>query len=325
MKNKECTQEEKVALSKRGSMRSEKRKDAIFIFCVLIIPILYWCLFTGYGNVMMFVRSFQRRKLSGEMLFTWDNYVQIFNVLIGKKDVGYWSLRTLWNSLSILPLVVIMGHPLSFLCAYYVYKKYPAFKLFRIILMLSTIISAVVWCQFWKLIWSNQLGVMNDLLRVLGFGDIIPFEGWFGNEDTAWPMLYVFSMWTNLGGSSMLYFSSAMGRIPVSLFESADLDGATEMKKLLKIVLPLMWPIYCTMTITSLGVVFSWYMPALLMTAGGPDGATATIGLIVISEAKENKDVGLVSAMGVYIFILGGLAITGIKKLMQKCYEEVEY
>ena len=123
----------------------------------------------------------------------------------------------------------------------------------------------------------------------------------------------------------MLYFSSAMTRIPTSLFESADLDGATEMKKLMKIVLPLIWPIYCTMTITSLGIIFSWHLPAFLMTGGGPDGATSTIGVIIYSEAKNETNLGLISCLGVYIMVFGGAFITTAKHFMTKLYEEVEY
>ena len=113
--------------------------------------------------------------------------------------------------------------------------------------------------------------------------------------------------------------------MPESLFESADLDGATEMKKLTSIVVPLIWPVYCTMCITSLGIVFGWYLPSFLMTGGGPESSTSTIGIIIINEAKELTNIGLVSAMGVYIFILGGTFITLAKHFMTKLYEEVEY
>jgi multiple sugar transport system permease protein len=172
---------------------------------------------------------------------------------------------------------------------------------------------------------NNQIGIVNELLRKMGLGHIIPFEGWLGNKDTAWGNIYIFSLWTGLGGSTMLYFSSAMTRMPESLFESADLDGATEMRKLWSIVVPLIWPVYCTMCITSLGIVFSWHLPSLLMTGGGPEGSTATIGIIIISEARAMSNIGLVSAMGVYIFVIGGTLITLAKHFMTKLYEEVEY
>lgn len=318
----EKTINNKMTLKKRDN---RKRNDLLFIIAVLFIPMCHWLFFTVYGNVMMVVRSFTKTKLSGEWFFTFDNYKYVFNVLIGKTDTGYWSLTSLRNSLSILPLLVFIGLPLTFLCSYYIYKKYFGYKLFRITMMLSSIVAAVVFCQFWKLLMNNQVGIVNEILRKIGLGDKIPFEGWLGNKDTVWGNIYLFSIWTGVGGSTMLYFSSSMTRIPVSLFESADLDGATEMRKLVKIVLPLIWPIYCTLTITQLGVVFSWYLPSLLMTNGGPDGASATIGLIIISETKSMFNLGLVSCLGVYIAIIGGTCITLIKHFMTKLYEEVEY
>lgn len=305
--------------------RRRKWGDRLFIFAILLIPICHWLFFTGYVNVTMFFRAFTKVKLNGTIYFTFDNFVYIFKVLIGQRDSGYWSLQTLWNSITILPLVVVFGHPLTFLTSYYIYKKYPGYRIFRVIMMMPTIIAAVVYCQFWKLTMDNQIGIVNKLLREIGLGHIIPFKGWLGDPSTAWGNIWLFSLWTTVGGSTMLYFSSAMTRIPQSLFESADLDGATEMRKLLSIVLPLMWPIYCTMTITSLGVIFSWYLPAFLMTGGGPDGATSTIGIIVYNEASNFLNIGLVSCLGVYVFVLGGIWITFTKHFMTKMYEEVEY
>ncbi len=316
-----------LTIDQKILIEAKRRKwgDRIFIIAVLFIPILHWLFFTGYVNITMFYRSFTKAKLNGDLIFTFDNYVTIFKVLTGQKNTGYWSLRTLWNSLSILPLVVVISQPFTFLISYYIYKKYPGFKLFRVVMMLCTIVSAVVFCQFWKLLMNNQIGIVNELLRRIGLGHIIPFEGWLGNKNTAWGNIYLFSLWTGLGGSTMLYFSSAMTRMPESLFESADLDGATEMKKLTSIVVPLIWPVYCTMCITSLGIVFGWYLPSFLMTGGGPESSTSTIGIIIINEAKELTNIGLVSAMGVYIFILGGTFITLAKHFMTKLYEEVEY
>ena len=315
-------------LTNEQALKDKKKRkwgDRIFIICVLLIPICHWLFFTGYVNVTMFFRAFTKQKIDGSFIFTAEHFGFIFRVLTGQKEAGYWSLRSLWNSISILPLVVVFGHPLTFLTSYYIYKKYPGYKIFRIVMMMPTIIAAVVYCQFWTLNMDLQYGLINKIINSVGLGHIIPPGGWLGNAKTAWGNIWLFSLWTTVGGSTMLYFSSAMTRIPTSLFESADLDGATEMKKLLKIVLPLMWPIYCTMTITSLGIIFSWYLPAYLMTAQDKFG-TSTIGVIIYKEAANfTADVGRVACLGVYVFVLGGIWITLSKHFMTKLYEEVEY
>ena len=319
----------KKTLTYKEKISAEKRKrqwgDRLFIIAVLTIPICHWLFFTGYVNITMFYRAFTKTKLNGDIIYTFDNFKFIFKVLTGQKESGYWALRTLWNSLSILPLVVIISQPLTFVISYYIYKKYIGYRLFRIVMMMPAIVAAVVYCQFWKLLMDNQIGIFNELLRNMGMGGVIPHEGWLASKEHAWNNIWIFSLWTGLGGSTMLYFSSGMTRIPTSLFESADLDGATEMKKLGSIVLPLMWPIYCTMCITSLGIVFSWHLPSMLMTGGGPLGYTASIGLILITEASNAQNLGLLSCLGVYVFVLGGTFITLAKHFMTKLYEEIEY
>ena len=63
----------------------EKRIDGLFVFCALIIPILHWLFFTGYVNVTMFIRSFTKVKLNGDIYFSWDNYKFIFSP--GNPDI----------------------------------------------------------------------------------------------------------------------------------------------------------------------------------------------------------------------------------------------
>lgn len=308
-----------------GSLKKKKRMDAIFIYGFLAWPIIHWLIFTGYADVMMIVRSFQEKTLLQGYKFTFENYENMWKYFFAGEGPGYWNMRSVLNSLAILPEVLFIGLPSCFLAAYYIYRKYPMHGLVRIFMMFPTIISAVVWCLVWKLLCDNQLGVFNKILTQIGLEHVIPKNGWLGDENTAFKCVYLFSIWTGVGGSNMLYFSSAMTRMPQSLVEAAYLDGANDMTVLLKIILPLIWPVYCTMTIFSLGVIGGWYLPSLLMTGGGPDGATATIGMIVISEAKSNLDVGMVSCFGTCFAVIFGTLITLAKKGINSIYEEVEY
>ena len=151
---------------------------------------------------------------------------------------------------------------------------------------------------------------------------IIPVGGFLGNKDTMWGTILVFSVWTGVSGN-LIYFSSAMARLPDSVFESAELDGATQLRQFVSICVPLIWPTITTMSITIVAGVFSWMMPSLLLTDGA-DRAT-TIGLMITQSVKNDKNNTVISAFGVLIAVFGGAFIMVFRYLMEKITEGVEY
>ena len=321
----EIHKEETKGFSKKPKkiVNKAKRLDALFIAGMLAWPIIHWFIFTGYGDVMMIVKSFQEQTLFKGPRWTFENHINIWNYFIAGKGPEPWNMDTIWRSLSLVPLMFLFALPITFFLAYYIHKKYPLYRTFRIIFMLCSIIGAVVWCLVWKLMCHNQLGILNEILRTLGLEDVIPKNGWLGEERTAWGNIYFFSILTSLGGTNMMYFMAAMNRIPQSLYESAELDGASSMRIFTTIVVPLVWPIYCTLATFSFGIIGSWHMPSMLLTGG--NAGTTTIGLLVLTQTKNALDIGMITAFGVWFAVVFGVLITLARKGMQKLYEEVEY
>ena len=114
-----------------------------------------------------------------------------------------------------------------------------------------------------------------------------------------------------------------MARLPESVFESAELDGATQLRQFGSICVPLIWPTITTMSITLVAGVFSWMMPSLLLTDGA-DRST-TIGLMISLSVKNDKNNTVISAFGVLVAVFGGVIIMTFRYLMEKLNERVEY
>lgn len=152
---------------------------------------------------------------------------------------------------------------------------------------------------------------------------LIPSEGWLGSEDTSWTTMLVFSVWTGIS-TNIIYFGSSMARVPDGVIESAQLDGASEMRIFGQIVLPMLWPTICTMSISIVSGCFGWYMPSLLMVPTNP--RTTSLALIIISTTKNaGANIGAAAALGVLIGIFGTVIIVVLRKLMSRFAEEVEY
>ncbi len=311
---------------------NRKKTDALFIYGFLAWPLLHFFIFWFCMNIGTVADSFFEIMADGKSreFVKFDNYIEVLKIIFGKKDRGILNYHGVLNSLTLIPLSLIINLPLTVLFAYGIYKKLPLHNTFRIVLFLPAVISSVVLCLAFRLALDNSSGILIQLLRMIGLGGdgsqfdtgIIPVGGFLGNEDTMWGTILVFSVWTGVNGN-LIYFSSSMARLPESVFESAELDGATQLRQFISICIPLIWPTITTMSITLVAGVFSWMMPSLLLTDGAP--RATTIGLMVSQTVKNDKNNTVISAFGVLIAVFGGALIMSFRYLMEKVTEGVEY
>lgn len=311
---------------------NKKKTDALFIYGFLAWPILHFFVFWVCMNFGTFVDSFFEIMADGttRKFVGFDNYAEIIRIIFGQKDRGIMNYHGVLNSLTLIPLSLLINLPITILFAYGIFKKVPLYNSFRIILFLPAIISSVVLCLAFRLSLDNSSGIIIRLIKTIGLGGdgsqantgIIPVGGFLGNEKTMWGTILVFSVWTGVNGN-LIYFSSAMARLPESVFESAELDGATQLRQFGSICVPLIWPTITTMSITLVAGVFSWMMPSLLLTDGA-DRST-TIGLMISLSVKNDKNNTVISAFGVLVAVFGGVIIMTFRYLMEKLNERVEY
>lgn len=311
---------------------NKKKTDALFIYGFLAWPILHFFVFWVCMNFGTFVDSFFEIMADGttRKFVGFDNYAEIIRIIFGQKDRGIMNYHGVLNSLTLIPLSLLINLPITILFAYGIFKKVPLYNSFRIMLFLPAIISSVVLCLAFRLSLDNSSGIIIRLIKAIGLGGdgsqantgIIPVGGFLGNEKTMWGTILVFSVWTGVNGN-LIYFSSAMARLPESVFESAELDGATQLRQFGSICVPLIWPTITTMSITLVAGVFSWMMPSLLLTDGA-DRST-TIGLMISLSVKNDKNNTVISAFGVLVAVFGGVIIVTFRYLMEKLNERVEY
>lgn len=176
---------------------------------------------------------------------------------------------------------------------------------------LPTVLSSVAIVVTWKWIFNPAYGLSTYITGLFG---IQPID-WYGNPANAVAIVSTLLIFLFVGQPIILY-SAAMGGIPESYFEAAEIDGANEVHKFFKITVPLLKPttlfITVTMTISSLQI----FEIPLLLTAGGPQYATTTILYLLYKTAFEYTKFGLASAMGVVLFlIIGAFAIIQFKLL----------
>lgn len=250
----------------------------------------------GFNYVRYFFAGFQ-------------NYVSIFQDRV--------FLLSIWNTfkfvLCIVPSVTVTALLLSILIVRWS-QKWQGF--FKAALYIPGVTSVVSLTMVWRYIFNEQFGMANYLLRLFGGSGV----NWLG-VDFAYPSITLIMTSMSLGGA-VVVLSAGLNGIPQELYESAEIDGARPLTRLLFITLPLLRPTLLYVVVTGTIGAFQVFAVILLMTGGGPAYDTTTMLMLIYREAFMNMNFGVATAMGfVLALIVGAIAVLQFKFLST----DVEY
>jgi multiple sugar transport system permease protein len=173
-------------------------------------------------------------------------------------------------------------------------------NIFRTILLIGWVIMPTVWCSMWKFIFDTYYGVINGILYYLGATERI---GFFLSPGSAMAVLIFVASLRFIPFAYILLWPAVSGINP-ELYDAAMVDGATSRRMHLSITLPLIKP---AMTIVLIMLtLYSLYVIEfpLLITNGGPAGATEFLNLRLYNEAFRYWNFGYASAIGTIMFVV---------------------
>ena len=252
-----------LAKKKKSAM---KRRETIFLVCILALPVLNWLIFWLSVNVSSFILAFQDN--AGNWSFI--NFTLFWNQLT--SPYGDTVGMAILNTLKYFAVNLLLIFPLTLIMSYFIYKRVAGYRAFRVIFFLPAIISGIVLVS----VYSNMIsptGPIGALLKAMGVQ--MPEEGYLLNPDTATPAILIYCIWTGFT-TNLIIISSAMSRIPVEVLESARLDGCSSFKELIFLILPMIWSSVSTLVIfiltgifspPTLAIVYPWLLALSALTA----------------------------------------------------------
>lgn len=314
---------------KMGTNRSWKKR--LFIILGLAWPVIHLLVFWVYVNLGTVYNSFFRTNIYGDLIFNGiESYKRVFRVIFMGEVAGLISLRSFWNTLSMIGLALIVNLPLTLLFSYMIYKKIRLYSIWRVALYIPSVVSIVILCLFFRIIFSGTQTYTSifTLLEILGYkNQNVIQNGMFATSQTAWWGIIIFSIWTGVNGN-IIYFSSAMARLPEEVIESAQIDGASDMRQFVAIVIPMIWGTITTMSVTLIGGAIGIFQPMQLIIGSdmGPVTETGTIGWIIVDQvAGQSTTSAFPAALSVVVSVVGAVFVFVFKTLMEKAFKEVEY
>jgi multiple sugar transport system permease protein len=251
--------------------------------------------------------------------FVWlDNFIKLFH------DMDFRTSIT--NTATYVGLSLLIGFAVPIILAVLL-SEIPVGKVFfRIIFYLPNITSGLVITLMWLDFYNGTItGMLNRLLLSAGFISSDQPVRWLQDTTTLWgllPMICVIvpGVWAGAGGGCLIYLAALKG-VPDDVYEAADLDGAGPLRKFLRITLPYMKPLVLINLVGAFIGAFHAAGNILLMTGGGPDNKTMTIGLQIFYNAYLYLRFGYATAMA---WILGS-ALIGFTLYQLRILRDVKF
>ena len=207
-----------------------------------------------------------------------------------------------WRSLTVTVTYIALSLPLqlalALLLAVLVNKESAIMQLFRGIFFLPSVVAGVATAVLWRWLLNPEFGLINYLLSLIGIDGPL----WLQSETWALPGLVLMSLW-GIGATMLIYLAALQG-VPQQLYEAAEIDGASLVRRFWHITLPIISPaIFFTFIMGIIGS-FQVFTPAYVMTEGGPAYATLFYVLYLYEQAFQSFKMGYASALGWILFVI---------------------
>lgn len=220
--------------------------------------------------------------------------------------------RVLINTLKYISLYIPGIILSSLLVAVLFDKNVKGVGLFRVLLFIPVLTSWVAGAIIWRSVLSGQYGLLNNVLTMIG----ITGPSWLTDKNWAMIAIVMVSIWKDLGFFSLILFGGLRG-IDRTLYEAARIDGASNYKVLTKITLPLLTPTLFFVLITTIVNSFQLFPQIMVMTGGGPEGATQVMVERIYTYGFRYFQMGYASALAIILMLII-VTITIIQMVLQK-------
>ena len=282
----------------------ERGKRALFVFpaVMFIISIVGFPLL--FGLYISFtdwnLSSFEGRKFNGL-----SNFYQMLN------DPYYWNSL---KNMIYYTLAIVFEFTIAFGLAILLNSQIKGRKFFRIAFLIPLMLSpvAVSW-MMGKSMLEQRFGPVANLARKLGW-DTPTF---FSTPELARLTMMVMDAWTFIP-LMMVMLLAGLQALPKEVLEAARVDGANKWSLFRKIIFPIMLPV--SLTTIVIRIIFKLKLAdiIIIVTAGGPGGATDSVTSFIYREYRDRSNVGYGTLLSFVYLILIIIFMTILIRVVNK-------
>lgn len=255
-------------------------------------------------------------------LMDWDGigameFIGLENYVTALQDGKFWKSALHSFLLALFSAMSLFGY---LAVALILASKLKGTNLLRKIYLIPMLLSSVAIAQLWIKVYNPQNGMLNSILRMIGFNDL---PAWLADPNIVLYAIFVPIIWQYAGFYILIYYA-ALKNIPDSLIEAAKIDGASPLQIALKIKVPLITNVFKITLVLSIVGSLKYFDLIYVMTGGGPNGASEVMASYMYKLAFSSYDFGYGSAIG-FLLLMITLIVTFIIRKLTATKEEIEY
>jgi multiple sugar transport system permease protein len=260
---------------------------------LFILPVVLGLLIWTFGPMIASAYySLTTYRITSEPQFVGlQNYIDLFT-----RD------RLFAHSLNVTIRYAIMfvaiGQVFSLGVAVLLTQNVRGLPIFRTLFYLPIVVPYVASALLWRYLFNREFGPINAVLNAVG----ITGPNWLGSPDWALFSLVIISVWG--GAVSTIIYVAGLQNIPEELHEAAKIDGASAVQRFRFVTIPMLTPTIFFNVVTGVIGAFQFFVPAFIMTEGGPARATYFYNLNLYDKAFKWLEMGYASAMAWVLFAI---------------------
>lgn len=273
------------------------KKRNIIEYCtgyLYLLPILIMVgTFILFPSIRSITLSFFKWPGYGEMEFVGlQNYIKMFTA--DRYFYGAFIHTFLFTFIATAGTVII-----GFLMALFIDLKFPLWKTYRFVFFLPVTFSAVaVALLMTRIVGPN--GLISNVLSVVGLESLE--VSWLGKELALITISFII-VW-QFSGFTMIFFLAGLKNISVELYDAAIVDGASTIRRIISITIPLLKNVFAVVILVQLIFSFKAFAIFWVMTQGGPAGATEVLGTYIYRNAFNRGLMGYSSVAAVVVIVV---------------------
>ena len=263
---------------------------------VLVVPFA-----TGFYYTFTDWDGFEAKKLVG-----FKNYTKSF------QDPTFWTTLRFTGLFVVVSLIAV--NVVAFGLALIVTSKLKSRNILRTFFFVPNLIGGVVLGVIWQFIFNSAIVSLANKYNWELFK-----ESWLQDTTKAFWALVIVTVWQSSGYMMIVYITGLVS-IENDVLEASQIDGASPLRTLLSIKVPLMAQAFTIALFLTLRSGFMAYDVNVALTGGGPFRTTELISLHIFQDAFANGNFGTGQSKAVVMFLLVALAAL-VQVTISKRYE----
>lgn len=294
----------------KAKVKNSERSNTRFAYALLSPALILLALLIGYPLVYNIVISVQEVPMNPNLPSEFvgaQNFIDVFT------DTSFYS--SVLVTLTFTIIVTVLSTVLGLIVAIFLNRKFFGKKIVNSIIILSYVVPSVCLIFTWRYLFNNIYGIINYfVVDVFHLVDKAPL--WFDMPMSAFILVSIFCIWKFFPYAYMS-FNAILQSMDNSLYEAADIDGASSWEKFKAITFPAIKPTMVTVVSLRTIWVFYIYTEVYLLTT-----QVDVLGVYLYDMAFATHDFGKAAAISIVLFVFIFAFIMLIRKKVLRVEED---